>query len=516
MKSTSLPRFFLFSILGLLIVLFAGERILSRWLEKRLTAEMVAANISVASVDVSVAGRFVRAHNFKWHSSSNQLQQDSSFVEAEELSLEGISIFHLLRNRSIRIHTLTFNRGKISMAPVAHDTVRKKPELPSFDGLQVGTLRIVHTSIMWRPDSVTNWTADAELACNMIELKGSADPLRIASYEINGDVEISMTNVSRKQRGGFFLMELQHLSLNRDQHTLSCDSLTIIPTYSKLEFAHRKGTQSTWAAVTIPRIEINGLDLNQHQDSTFTASHILISGARVDAFRDRRVPLRRKTEIPLPMTWMRELNLAVEIDTLQVDDMEVVYEHFGEKSFEAGTIRFSNLDGTFLNVINRSYNNLAPVTTLHATANVMTHGKIEASFTFPLEPGTAYRAHGRISRLPLTELNSILESAAFMSIETGHLNDLAFEFRYNNNVSTGSVEVDYKDLKVKGLTKDRDADVDPMKTLITNLALKNNNSKTGQIQTERDKRRFIFHYWAHSLMDGLRDAVVPVAGDRKK
>src|SRR5205085_8534839 len=109
-------------------------------------------------------------------------------------------------------------------------------------------------------------------------------------------------------------------------------------------------------------------------------------------------------------------------------------------------------------------------------------------FKFPLEAGTPYEARGHITHLPLSDLNPMIENAVFMSVETGYLNDLAFHFHYNNDVSTGKVEVDYKDLKVIGLTKDQESAVDPMKTLVANTALKNNTARTGTIHTERDKR----------------------------
>jgi hypothetical protein len=516
MKSFSFRRLILLSILGLVIVLVASERLLSLWMEKRITKEIQASNISVQSLNVSIAGGSVEAYGLKWTQPANQNKADSSYIEAEELSLDGINIYHILKNRSLRAHTLTFSRGKISLASNPNDSARKAGELPSFGGLQIGAIRITNTWVQWRPDSATTWVADTDLTVTSLELKGHADPRRAASYEIHGDIEIRLKELKRKETGGYYTLEIADLLLKRDQHTLSCDSFMMIPTYSKIEFAHKKGTQSTWTAVNIPRIEIHGLDLNQHLDSTITASHILVSGARIEAFRDRRVPLRGKKEIPLPMKWMRELKLAVEVDTVTVKDMEIVYEHFAEKAFKSGRIRFSKLDGTFHNVINRSYSNVPPVTTLHATATVMSHGKIAADFKFPLEAGTPYEAHGHITHLPLSELNPMIEKAMFMSVETGYLNDLAFQFHYNNDVSTGKVEVDYKDLKVIGLTKDQESDVDPMKTLVANTALKNNTARTGTIHTERDKRRAIFHYWATSLMDGLRNAVVPAAPERKK
>jgi hypothetical protein len=195
--------------------------------------------------------------------------------------------------------------------------------------------------------------------------------------------------------------------------------------------------------------------------------------------------------------------------------MEVVYEHFSEEAFEPGVLRFRQLNAMFLNVYNRAYNNTRPVTTLYATSAIM-GGKIQAQFSLPLQPGVPYEARGKITKLPLTELNPMLENAAFVSIESGVLNALDFRFNYNNDLSTGEVSIDYEGLKVKGLKKDKEGSENQVKSLVVNTALRNNNSKTGAINNERDKRRFIFHYWATSLMDGIRDAVMPAAGEKKQ
>ena len=67
----------------------------------------------------------------------------------------------------------------------------------------------------------------------------------------------------------------------------------------------------------------------------------------------------------------------------------------------------------------------------------MGNGLIQASFSLPLDGKTQYHAKGKISQMALRHLNPVLENLAFIRIESGRLNDLNFDFDYNDKSSKG-------------------------------------------------------------------------------
>jgi hypothetical protein len=507
----SFTRLIVLGIFSLSIAAIVAERVAAMWVEKRISRFAASHKLGLESVKVNLFGSTLRAYNVEWRGLIYDGDSVSEPFKAEKVTARGVGILDLARDRSLHVRTLIIENGNLPF----HATTRQQERTTVLElsGLSVEALRLTNTAVTYQ-DSTSTWSGVVDLTLNRIGLREVSLPYLASSYD-GQVVALTVHNAKLERPKRFFTVTVARIDFDREKGKLSCDSVHIQPLHSKLEFARIRGTQSTWANVVVPRIEARGLDMKYHQDTTLTASHIRIVNPRIAAFRDRRVPLRRKSEIPLPMKWMRDLDLAVEIDSIEVDDMEVVYEHFSEEAFEPGVLRFRQLNAMFLNVYNRAYNNTRPVTTLYATSAIM-GGKIQAQFSLPLQPGVPYEARGKITKLPLTELNPMLENAAFVSIESGVLNALDFRFNYNNDLSTGEVSIDYEGLKVKGLKKDKEGSENQVKSLVVNTALRNNNSKTGAINNERDKRRFIFHYWATSLMDGIRDAVMPAAGEKKQ
>ena len=508
-------RVLLISLAGLVLVLIVGERILSAWLEKQIRRRAADAHVELGSVSVSIFTRSARLSNIRWSADTIPTIDSVSSASIEKLTIKGIRIYPFVSDKRIVVRSVLIENGDLQMLYSPDRQKTNTDTVATFNGINIESIHLTNTTFSVATDSLTTWTGTIDIKLGMVALTDPGNPLRLSSYEaVYADLELDHAKMS--EVNGYNDLQIGHLSFDRHRKTLICDSIVVTPRYSKVEYARKRGTQSTWTAVSIPRIEVTGLDLKSHLDTTFTATRITIAHARIDAFRDRRVPLLRKTQIPMPMSAFRKLAFAVEIDSIVVDDMQVVYEHFAEEAFKPGLIRFEKLNGLFLNVNNREYDNVPQVTTLDATTRIMGKGELKAHFDFPLSATARYRAKGSVRELPLASLNPILEHAVFISIESGDLQELQFEFTYNNDRSEGTLEIDYDNLKINGLTKDRKADTDQFKTLIANIAIRNKRARAGAISAERDKRRFIIHFWAASLFDGIKNAAVPAAGDKKE
>src|SRR5690606_16689876 len=152
---------------------------------------------------------------------------------------------------------------------------------------------------------------------------------------------------------------------------------------------------------------------------------------------------------PLPMELLQSMSMPVEIDTILIDKTKITYEEFPEQGFESGKVVFQDLQALFTNISNRTYYNKPNHAILKASTNLMGKGKLEATFQLPIGGGN-YRATGRLNGFALSHLNPVLENLAFISVETGRLNEMEFDFNYNDKVSNGNLTINYRDLKIKG------------------------------------------------------------------
>jgi hypothetical protein len=110
-----------------------------------------------------------------------------------------------------------------------------------------------------------------------------------------------------------------------------------------------------------------------------------------------------------------------------------------------------------------------------------------------------------------------------MSVTSGTLNKLTFNFDYTDHKATGTVLVNYEDLKVNTLTKEKEPEKNEVKTFVVNTILKNNKTKNtdkekrmGVIDFERDRRRAIFHYWWRSVLTGIKSSMVEAPAKKEK
>jgi len=144
----------------------------------------------------------------------------------------------------------------------------------------------------------------------------------------------------------------------------------------------------------------------------------------------------------------------------------------------------------------------------------MNSGRINATFLFPLDGSATYQAEGTVSKMSFDKLNPILKSAADVEVESGYMNNLIFNFNYTDRVSRGKLEVDYEDLHILVLDKNKST-TNEFKTLLVNAFVKTNMNKdkspvhkTAEINIERDRNRFIFNVWTKSVLDGLKNSML--------
>jgi hypothetical protein len=165
----------------------------------------------------------------------------------------------------------------------------------------------------------------------------------------------------------------------------------------------------------------------------------------------------------------------------------------------------------------------------------MGQGALHLNATFPWDTNQKSTVKGTLRGLDFTRLNQVLEPQVNARAESGTLNELNFEFAYNDNRSDGVLEMNYSDLRMvtfrndeqiakiskrknkhkkKGDPEDDDRiQKAPLKTFVLNAFIIRKNKdgsdeqiRNGTIGFPRDKHRSIFNYWAKSLFSGVKSA----------
>ena len=508
----SLYRFLiLLSSGGVVILLFI---FLTSYLENKIESKIVSLNGKVSSVYINLFARTLHVENLEL------FPKDGSpyGLNLKKISITGLNLYQILTSDKIIIHELNVQDGRL-----LYDKSLKVAEIvrSSLETQQVFIRNMKLTNILSeiRTDTVVNFSTLSNFTIKGFSIK--ADSLNEPVYSASAmDCELKNINISRSS--GMYGMSVSSFSFKSDDKRIIIDSVLLIPNVSKFEFAHKKGEQVGRVNLSVPQIVVEGITLEELIDSVYSATKVEITSFDLHSFKDKRVPFRRDYNIPLPMESFLKLPYSITVDSLVIKDSRVTIEEIAETETgtKSGRVTFEHINALSGRISNRYSKKDPPSTVLYAKGLMMGSGLISAAFTFPLNGSPTYYAKGSIGEMPFEKLNPLLGNLIRFRIESGTLNSLKFDFQYNDLQSTGNMEIDYVGVKITGLNKDHDKS--DVKTLLANTIVKNDKSKslpiekrTGVINAERDKKRYIFNIWWRSILSGLKSTVLGIEGKTK-
>lgn len=509
-------------ILSVAVICIAGSYILTAKYEGTITQKLNEAGLDVKSVSISVLNRSVELESVSLALPDTLKNPHQLFIQ--KIRVSGIHIYSLLKKKEIIVGHLIIQNGEIfynKNFTIRNDSSENPPKF-EMKGLRVKHLAItsIHTALL------NDTTKELEADIRDLELGEFKMSLtRDTSYSIEW-IEAEIDNFRQSKKGSLHTFAAKTLIYNSREEHLEVDSFQVVPKYTKSDFARIAKIQKTRLDVLLPKIIFDGIKHNRLiSQSTLEVSKIRIPKPIVHAYRDKRYPFVRDWIMPMPIEGIRRLPFTLDIDSILIDRADIAYEEFSEKGLPVtGTITFNKLDASFagLNTAIRQPDKKT-FCTLVADCKVMDNGVLHATFKLPLSATVNYEAYGNVRNMNLKSLNPALGNLTRVEISDGTLNDLRFNFSYNDDVSTGEVLINYKDLKLQALKKEkRNHETNKLLTAAINAIIKSDKDKsvdkskrTGVIDIERDKKRFVFQFWWKSLLDGLQSTFTD-NGKKKK
>lgn len=503
-------------VVGIIVLIFFAGQLASVYISKKIETALEPAGGSFGDIAVNLFFRRITVSDLKLVTKSDTLKSKSIPTSAfiREISLNQISIYQFIVNKKIDIGKIVVADGNICINPdtFSKDSTAAKNEIP-IKGISVGEIILKNLDATLAKDSLKQYNGNINLVISSINSDPNSAVNDFKSYAV-GQAKGGINKLLIYDVKGLYQFKIASIVADTERGTLEGHSLLLVPQKTKYKFAHVAGKQIDRINLFIPKVKFSGIRYDQLRDSVFAASHIVIDSAELYSFRDKRMPFRETKNKPLPMEALKSLKLAVEIDSISITNTKITYEEFPPEGFKSGKVIFETLNATLTNVSNKVYYNKPKFATLRASAKLMGKGLIQASFYLPIDDGP-YRAEGKISSMNLSHLNRVLENLAFISVERGRLNELYFNFNYTDKLSTGNLMINYADLKINGLKKEKSAEKNDLKSFVINVLIKDSKDKntpaekrTGTISFERDRKRQIFNYWWKSLLSGIKGSVL--------
>ncbi|AYB29841.1 DUF748 domain-containing protein [Chryseolinea soli] len=518
-------RWVLLPVLLLSIVLFVAGVVLSRIVKAKAIAALEEKNGTLEDLHVNLFQRAVTVDGLAWTATSPDTSKIPNHIAVKRLRMSGIHVLAWLIHKDITVDKIELTEGDATYSvekAVKKDSARRSsldaaPPSP-FKMFSVGELVLKNVKATIHIDSLQTVSGDASITLTALQFDPAQGKRDLSALKIKS-VQADFTSVQLSSK--LYITKISSVHLNSAKGKLSLDSISLTPKYGRYAFARKVGRQTDRFTLRIPEIALEGLVFNPLNDSTVVSSVHIVS-ARLHVFRDKRFPFVKHHNVPLPVAMIRKFPFALQIDSVKISNARIVYEEFPEKGFHTGQVEFDDLNATLTHVDNRD-SSAQGKATLVASAKLMGKGLITSTFLLPYGKQQSYRAEGHVRNLPLPALNRAMENMAFVNIVSGKLSDLYFDFYYNDDHSKGSILVNYENLKINGLTKEKQSHASEFKTWLINLFIKNDKDKTvseakrlGVIDFERDKRKAIFNLWWKSLLSGLKSSVLDGPAKKEK
>jgi hypothetical protein len=522
-KSRRLRKWTLIFVFVTACIVFLGGVFASQYAAQQIKERLTAVGCSVGSVQVNIFTQRITISEFDLDHGTDSTGNIPIKAQIKNITLKSVSLYNLLVNKKLEINAIFIADGSVRFYE-KKSSINRRPQKKEerIKKIIVDQILLQNINTTIGTDSLKQYSGMVNMTLNNIRSSDTAGIGNIKEYTLK-DLEGNITDLLLKSSNGFYQTRIVKLSIAGSEEKLLLDSLIITPNYPKYKFSRVAGKQIDRINASIPRLEITGLQYDQLRDSVFIASKIEIKSPELHSFRDKRMRFKETKNKPLPVAAIKRLDFGIEVDTVQIKDAKISYEEFPSDGFKSGTVVFEDLQATLVNVSDKIYQNKPPYATLEARAKIMGHGLIQASFSLPLDTKKSYHAKGKISQMELHHLNPALENLAFIKIESGRLNNLIFDFDYNDKSSKGSLTINYQDLKITGLKKEKSKDESDIKTFLINTLVKNDKDKnvpaekrTGAIEFERDRKRQIFNFWWKSLLSGIKSSVLNADKDSRK
>lgn len=315
-----------------------------------------------------------------------------------------------------------------------------------------------------------------------------------------------------------YLLEMG--SVRYDEGDFAIDQLSIQPVMGYYGYLRSRPYQMDAVKARVEKIRIKGLDpIHYVETGKIQAEEVLLDGAEVDLFRDKRLPVDSTAYRPMPQFLLENSKINADILSFRVRDSRIRYFEFAPKATMPGMVYFDSIRMDMAPFFLRKKEEGYPLDRIRLGIESKLMGKSEAQLEALLyfKEGYPMDVSVQLSDFEFTAVSDFLSKSLFVEATQGKVTQGAWNFRLDEEYAIGEMALGYRDLKIQfldSLTLEPGRGKLRAYTLAANLFASKSNPRSGsgklvkrEIYVPRDKRKFVIHAWWRSTLSGLRATV---------
>jgi hypothetical protein len=340
------------------------------------------------------------------------------------------------------------------------------------------------------------------------------------------DIRVTITKLQTKTKNGMYTIKLGEVGLSTKSRHLWVKGLELVPAYNNRDFSRKLGYQMDRMEVTVGSIDLLRLSMRRliiYRE--LAAEHLIVSKLVLGDYRDKRVPERKNFFPPMPHVALRNANLSIRLDTVELKDGYLAYSE--QTGNSPGSLFFDKANVMALNVTNdtalyREKKKMQVTGTLY----LMGKGKLDVNLDFPFgAKNDAFIFSATLGQMSMPAVNPMLSKLAPAEILSGTIRKMVIPpVKADNNKAVGTLDLYYNDLKVNMTAKDTSTWQQLKSGVISwaaNVYVNSDNPtkkgkfKPGIIYFERNKTKSIFNFLWKSTFSGIK-STIGINSDKQK
>lgn len=254
--------------------------------------------------------------------------------------------------------------------------------------------------------------------------------------------------------------------------------------------------------VSSGKISAGGVSTVRYRSDTgFAVHNINIDSLQLKVERDKRRPDDTVSYRPLLAKMLERIPFLISADTIVLKNSLIWHNVIEEKRGQEGTIYFTDVNGWIADVRNYNVNN-EDTLRIRVHAKLMGKGNLNMRFRQSYADSLqTFLLYANMGKYKMEGLNQILEPLTRIKIDEGMIDSLWLRVKANDLVAFGSMEMDYRELRVTLVNKQHERQ--GFLSWVANKVIHKKNHKTGKVYVARLQNKAIFNYWGKISLSGL-------------
>ena len=266
-----------------------------------------------------------------------------------------------------------------------------------------------------------------------------------------GDISISVKGRNFVLKDSLYTIGFTRAGLSTGKRRLVLDSLVLVPNYPQEEFYKKIGYQTDILKISVPRVEVNSLDLGKLiSQKSLHAGSVLLSNLHIESYRDKRVKPVKPGKKFLYQDQIKKLPLTLAIDTLRLTNAYARYDE--QTGAEPGHVFFDRMNAVILNVTNDTLvlkKNRIMLVDDHA--RFMGKSPTQGHFRFDmLSPQDTMWWNATMDSVDMKEINPMLSKLLPAKITRGFVERANISLvSANDSFAVGNIDLYYRNLYIE-------------------------------------------------------------------